>query len=59
MEQESREVIHRIEITGNLNRHDVEELYLELRRLTQRYAVQIEQFHFEKLRDKAIDADEP
>lgn len=59
MEKETREVTHRIEITGNLNRHDVEELYLELGRLAKRYAVRIEEFQFEKLRDHAVGTEEP
>jgi hypothetical protein len=59
MDGENGDVVHRIEITGNLSRHDVEELYLELGRLVKRYAARIEEFQFEKLRDHAIGNEEP
>lgn len=55
---ESREITQRIEVTGNLNPHDVEELYLELGRLARRHAIRIEKFQVEKLGDNAL-GDEP
>jgi len=58
MDLEGREITHRIEITGNLNPHDLEELYLELGRLAKRHAVRIQEFQVEKLGDNAI-AEEP
>ena len=47
MKKGALEVVHRVQITGNLKRHDVEELYLEIRRLAKRHGVQIKKFQRE------------
>lgn len=49
-EKDSAEAGHRIEITGTLDRHAVEILQLELRRLAKRYGVEIKRLRVEKLK---------
>ena len=41
MEKDRAEAGYRIEITGTLDRHEVELIQLELRRLVKRYGVKI------------------
>lgn len=43
------EPVHRIEIRGDLDRHAVEALYLEIRRLARRYGFDISEFRVEKV----------
>ena len=50
VEKESAKAGHRIEITGTLDRHEVEFLQLELRRLAKRYGVEIKRLRVEKLK---------
>lgn len=47
-EKGSREVIHRIEIEGGLDRQAAEAFELEIRRLAKRYGVEIEEFRVGK-----------
>ena len=48
MEKDSAEAGYRIEITGTLDRHEVEVLQLELRRLAKRYGVEIKELQVER-----------
>ncbi len=48
MEKDSAEAVHRIEISGTLDRHEVEALQLELRRLAKRYGVEIKGLRVER-----------
>lgn len=48
MEKDSSEAGYRIEITGTLDRHAVEILQLELRRLAKRYGVEIKELKVER-----------
>ena len=43
------QIRRRIEISGDLNRHAAEALYLEVRRLARRYGVDIKEFRIEKV----------
>lgn len=49
MEKEPAEDVHRIEITGSLDRHAVEALQLELRRLAKRTGVDIQVLRIERV----------
>ncbi len=57
-EEESHGVMHRIEITGDLDPHATEALYLEIRRLVKRYGVAIKAFRIEKTEDEIVSAEE-
>lgn len=48
------EALRRIEITGDLNRHAAEALYLEIRRLARRYGVDIKEFRIEKVTGETV-----
>ncbi len=48
VQKDSVEAGHRIEITGTLDRHAVEVLQLELRRLAKRYGVEIKRLRVER-----------
>ena len=48
-EKDSAEAIHRIEIIGTLDRHAVEVLQLEVRRLAKRFGVEIKTLRVERL----------
>ena len=49
MEQrDTDDVVYRIEITGDLDRHAVESLRLEVSRLAKRYELAIKNFRFEE-----------
>lgn len=37
-------LVHRIEITGDMDRHAMEALYLEVRQLAKQYGVEIKEF---------------
>ncbi len=49
MKKDSAEAGHRIEISGTLDRHAVEVLQLELRRLAKRYGLEIKGLRVERL----------
>lgn len=52
MDQDDKdEVVHRIKIKGDMDRHTVEALRLEIRRLAKRYGVEITEFRIEKVED--------
>lgn len=54
MEQkDSHRVVDRIEIAGDLDRHAVEALQLEIRRLAKRYGVEIKGLRIEKVVDES------
>ena len=48
-ERNSRKIVHRIEIAGDLGRQDVEALELEIRRLAQQNGVEIAELRIEKV----------
>ncbi len=48
MGKDSPEAGYRIEITGILDRHEVEVLQLEVRRLAKRYGVEIKELQVER-----------
>jgi hypothetical protein len=50
-ENDLHEVMHRIEIVGDLGRQEVEALELEIRRLAKRSGVQISKLRIEKVSD--------
>lgn len=52
MKKDSAEPVHRIEITGRLDRHAVEALQLEIRRLTRSYGIDIKELRIEKVPDE-------
>jgi len=56
VEKDSAEAGHRIEITGTLDRHAVEALQLEVRRLAKRYGVEIKGLRVER-REKGSSAE--
>ena len=47
------QVVHRIEISGDLGRHAVEALQLEIRRLAKRHGVEITELRIETVDDEA------
>lgn len=49
---DSDESVYDFAITGDLDRHAAEALYLELRRLAKRYGFDIKEFRIEKVEDK-------
>ncbi len=49
VKKDSAEAGHRIEISGTLDRHAVEVLQLELRRLAKRYGLEIKGLRVERL----------
>ncbi len=49
VEKDRAEAVHRIEITGTLDRHAVEALRVEIRRLSKRYGVDIKEFRIERV----------
>jgi len=49
VEKDRAETVYRIEITGNLDRHAVEALQLELRRLAKRTGVDIQELRVERV----------
>lgn len=58
MEQGDRpDVIHRIEITGDMDRHAMEALYLEIRRLARQYGVKIKEFRIGTVPDEGGDSE--
>jgi hypothetical protein len=50
-ENDLHEVVHRLEIVGDLGRQDVEALELEIRRLAKRNGVEILELRIEKESD--------
>jgi hypothetical protein len=48
MEKDRREAAHRIEITGTLDRHALEALQLEIRRLAKIHGVEIKGLQVER-----------
>jgi hypothetical protein len=48
VEKDSAEAVRRIEISGTLDRHAVEALQLELRRLAKRFGVEIKELRVER-----------
>lgn len=50
-ENDLHEVVHRLEIVGDLGRQDVEALELEIRRLAKRSGVEILELRIEKESD--------
>jgi hypothetical protein len=46
------QVVHRMEIAGNLGRHAAEALQLEIRRLAKRHGVEIAELRIEKVVDE-------
>jgi hypothetical protein len=46
------QIVHRIEISGDLGRHAVEALKLEIRRLARRHGVQIAELRIETVDDE-------
>ena len=50
-ENDRHEVVHRLEIAGDLARQDVEALELEIRRLAKRNGVEISDLRIEKVSD--------
>ncbi len=53
MEKDPAEAVHRIEITGTLDRHAVEAMRLEIRRLAKRHGVEIKEFRIERVEEDA------
>lgn len=49
MEDETRGVVERIEITARLSRQSLEALYLELRHVAKRYGAEIKEFRVESV----------
>ena len=49
MEDKPPETVRRFEVTGDLDRHAVEALQLELRRLAKRHGVEIKVLRIEKI----------
>ena len=56
MDKDSAKADHHIEITGTLDRHAVEALQLEVRRLAKRYGVEIKGLRVER-REKGSSAE--
>ncbi len=50
VEKDSAEAVRRIEIIGTLDRHAVEAIRLEIRRLAKRYGVEIKGLRVERLK---------
>lgn len=46
------EVVRRFEITGGMDRHSIEALYLEIRRLAKRFGVTVREFRIVKTVDE-------
>lgn len=55
---ESPDVVSRIEITGDLDRHAVEALRLEICRLAKRCGVEIKEFRIENVADESVGSGE-
>ncbi len=51
MEKDRAEAVRRIEIIGTLDRHAVEALRLEIRRVSEGYGVDIKEFRIERLEE--------
>lgn len=52
-ENPRRQDVHRIEITGDLGRHAVEALQIEIRRLAKGHGIEISALRIERLSDDA------
>lgn len=48
--------VHRVEITGDMDRHAIEALYLEIRQLAKRYGVKIKEFRIGTVVDEGGDS---
>lgn len=49
MEKDRAEAVHRIEITGSLDRHSAETLQIEIRRLAKRHGIEIKKMRLARV----------
>jgi hypothetical protein len=55
--QDNSALVHRMEIVGDMDRHAMEALYLEVRRLAKRYGVEVKGFRIESVADGGGDSE--
>lgn len=51
-QRKSRQMLRRVQVAGDLDRHAIEALYLEIRQLAKRYEVEVKGFRVEKVADE-------